>query len=88
MNTKRYQIYLNSHDVSIVDEISEVSPFSRSQIIREMIAGGASRLANLLSTILPPPNNYSELDKLDGIFTVPGKKKVNLSENVDDIYYK
>lgn len=88
MNMKRYQLYLNPKGVAFIDDISEITSYKRSRILREAVDAMAGRLSNLLAAFMPPPDDYSELDKLNGIFTVKGKKKVNLSTNIDEIYYK
>lgn len=85
---RRYQVYLNPHSVSILDELSKVSAFSRSQIIREAVEGAASRVGNLLALFKAPNSrDYSWLEKMTGSLKVKGRKKVNISERVDQLYY-
>lgn len=69
---KRYQVYLDPHNVGILDEVAEISDFTRSQLIREAVEGAAARVGNLLA-FLKPPKSGSE---------------VNLSETVDEIYHR
>ena len=86
---KRYQVYLDPQNVRVLDEISELSDFSRSTLIQELVDAAANRAGNLLATLTPPKLKvYSELDKIVGSIEIKKKKVVNLSENVDEIYYK
>lgn len=89
MKLKRYQVYLDPHSINTLDEVSEIVPLTRSRLLREAISAAASRVGNLLAIYKPPKkNDYSWLDGLIGSITIKGKKTVNLSENVDEIYYK
>ncbi|MBI4067244.1 hypothetical protein HY407_02580 [Candidatus Gottesmanbacteria bacterium] len=86
---KRYQVYLNSQSVNILDEATEISQFTRAQLIREAIDGAASRLGNILAGLKPPKaRDYDWLNKLVGSIKIRGKKKTNISQNVDEIYYR
>lgn len=87
---KRYQVYLNPHSVNILDEASTLSnEFPRSRLIREAIEAAGDRVGNLIAALIKPKvNNYSELDKMTDVIILKGKKSVNISENVDDIYYQ
>ena len=87
---KRYQVYLDPHSVGILDDVASMSrEFPRSRLIREAIEAAGDRVVNLVAAIAKPKvNNYSELDKMVGSITIKGKKKVHLSENVDEIYYR
>ena len=86
---KRYQVYLNAQSVSILDEVTEISPISRSKLIQAAIDGAASRIGNLLAAVKPPKaQDYSIWDKMAGSIKIPGKKNVNFSERKDDLYYR
>lgn len=86
---KRYQVYLDPHSVGILDEGAETLPLNRSQIIREAIAGAATRVGNLLAILKPtPPSDYSVWDEMIGAFEIKGQKVSYSSENVDEIYYR
>lgn len=86
---KRYQVYLNPHSVGILDEVAELIPLNRSQMIREAIEVITSRLGNWLASIKAlETDDYSVWDEMIGSVKVKGKKIVNLSENVDEIYYR
>lgn len=84
---KRYQLYLNPHSVGVLDEASELSIFSRSEIIRQAIDAVSARFGNLLAAFIPPRSrDYSVWDEVIGSIDVKGEKTVRLSENVDEIY--
>lgn len=86
---RRYQVYLDPRAINIFDEASEITNISRSKLIREAIDASATRLGNLLAVVIEPKqNSYSALDKLVGAVKVRGKKTVNLSENIDEVYFK
>lgn len=87
---RRYQVYLNPHSVNILDEVTEISEFSRSQLIRELVDAVATRFASLLAVVKSPKKiDYSWWDDMEGAITIGDKKKtVNISENVDEIYYR
>ena len=86
---KRYQLYLNPASVHILDEVTQVIPLTRSELIRAAIDGAASRVGNLLAAIKPPTSrDYSWIDALTGTLVVKGRKKVKISEDIDEIYYR
>lgn len=87
---KRYQLYLDPHSIDIFDDAATLSPeFPRSRLLREAIEAAGDRVVNLVASLIQPKeNNYSELDKMVGAITIKGKKKVRLSENIDEIYYR
>ena len=85
---RRYQVYLDPHSVNILDEAAEMSPFSRSQLIREAIDAVSARFSNLLAAFKPPKfRDYKWLDRMVGSIKIKGKKTVRISENIDEIYY-
>lgn len=90
MTKKRYQVYLNTHAVRVFDEMAEVLGRTRSDLIREMMDAAAHRAGNLLAVFKPPEKiDYSWWDKMEGSVTVgDSNKTVNVSENVDEIYYR
>ncbi|NCN58738.1 hypothetical protein GW940_02350 [Candidatus Microgenomates bacterium] len=60
-----------------------------SKIIQKTVDTVTSRLGNLLASIIThTPSHYSEIDKLVGAVRVKSKKKVTLSTDIDDIYYR
>lgn len=86
---KRYQVYLNPQTVGVFDEIALVGPFTRSKIIREALDGAAGRIGNIMAAFVAlKPESYSELDKMTDSIDLKTDKKVNISQNVDEIYYR
>ena len=85
----RYQVYLNPQSVATIDEVAKISSLTRSRVIQEAVDAVANRFGNLLATIVPSKSSrYEWLDELVGSARVKGKKKVSLSTEVDDIYYR
>lgn len=84
---ERFQIYLQQNSVNTLDEVAKLIGVSRSLLIREAIDGAVDRIGNILATIVPiEKSKYQNLNSLIG--STKTKNKTNLSENVDDIYYK
>ena len=66
-----------------------MSNFTRSKIIQEVVNAVAGRFGNLLATLIQPKTpRYEWLDSLVGTINIKGKKKVTLSTDIDDIYYR
>ena len=85
---RRYQLYLDPKSINVLDEVAEVTPLRRSELIRAAIDGAALQVGNLLAVIKPPKvGDFSWLDSMIGSIIV-GKKKVKISENIDEIYYR
>ncbi len=85
---KRYQLYLNPHAISIIDEIGEFTDISRSSLIRIVVDSVAKNLAKILAARKTSSKNYKYLDSLVGTIEIKGKKQVNFSERADSLYYK
>lgn len=83
---KRYQVYLNSHSVSILDEFEKFSNISRSKVIRQVIDRVAEQLAAVVSEKRLKKKEYI-LDSLEGFVDLKTDKKTNFSQNVDEIYF-
>lgn len=83
---KRYQVYLNPHSVSIIDEIEKNTEISRSKIIRDGIDRYANSLAKVFKTSKIPPTKKTVLDSLAGSISIKGKKRTNFASRVDEIY--
>lgn len=82
---KRYQVYLNPHSVSILDDVKKISNISRSRLIRETI----DRVAEQVVAIFAPEKKTQKtryLDKLCGFIDIKTKEKTHFAENVDEIY--
>ena len=83
---QRYQIYLDPHDVSIVDEIEGLTNVYRSRQIRDLVAIYATEMGKLLASQKTKNHNYANLDKLVGFITGNSKKKTSYARNHDNIY--
>ena len=49
MYMKRYQVYLNSHSVSILDDFEGISNISRSKLIRRVVDNVAEELIKIFA---------------------------------------
>ena len=85
---KRYQVYLNPHSVSILDEIEQIIGVSRSKLIRETTDRLARTLTNIISAIKMQHRNKSNLDNLIGIIDLKTKKPTNYALEDDEFYLK
>lgn len=85
---KRYQVYLDPHSVSILDEIEGLSNISRSKLIRGAIDRFAEQLVKVFSYRPDKPPKMIYLDKLVGAIKLKTKKPTNFANSVDDIYYQ
>lgn len=81
----RYQIYLDSGDVNVLDELAKLTSFSRSQIIRDVIARMAKVYEKLLEARNRRAMKENPLLKMAG-FAKGGNP--GLSRRVDEIYLK
>ncbi|TSC85259.1 MAG: hypothetical protein G01um101416_997 [Microgenomates group bacterium Gr01-1014_16] len=85
---KRYQVYLDSRSVGVLDEVSELLPITRSWVIREAVDQVAGRMGSMLAKVKPVnSSDYLWLDKMVGSLDSKKKFKLSASERVDDIYY-
>ncbi len=82
---KRYQVYLNPHSVSVLDDFEKYANISRSKLIREAI----DRLAQNLSRVFVAKNQVPQekliLDSLVG-FIKDGQKQTNYALKDDKVY--
>ena len=81
---KRYQVYLNSKSVSVLDDFEKETNISRSAIIRMAINTLAQNLIKLSPSTL---NKKGDLDEIIGIIKTKSKLTTDSSERVDNIYY-
>lgn len=82
---KRYQVYLNPHSVSILDEFAKHTQIPKSKVIRLAIDQLAENLARVFASSKTPPEDTYLLDSLVGSIKIKGKK-TNLAQNIDEIY--
>ena len=86
---KRYQVYLNPQSINILDQAGDIVPLGRSRLLREAADAAANRVGNLLGMFKPAKSSdYKWLDAMIGAVRIKGKKTVNISENVDELYYR
>lgn len=82
---KRYQVYLNPHSISILDDFEKYTNISRSKLIREAI----DRLAQNLTRVFVAKNELPQrkliLDSLVG-FINNGQKQTNYALKDDKTY--
>lgn len=83
---RRYQLYLNQHSVSVVDDFGKEIDISRSQLIRMAIEQVAYNLRKVFVATKTPPKNKYILDSLVGAIKIKGSKKTNFAQNIDEIY--
>lgn len=83
---KRYQVYLNPHSVSILDDFEKSSNISRSKVIRQVIDRVAEQLAAVVSEKKVQKKEYI-LDSLAGFVDLKTDRKTNFAQNVDEIYF-
>ena len=83
---KRYQLYLNPHSVSILDDFGKHTDLSRSNLIRLAIESVAHNLIKVFTATKTPPKDRYILDSLVGAIKLKGSKKTNLAQDIDEIY--
>ena len=84
---KRYQLYLNPHSVSVLDETAKTIEMSMTRLIQRI----ADRLAEEISDIVvvkktSREKQYAVLDKYAGFIDIGSEGKQNYSQTVDEIY--
>lgn len=72
---KRYQVYLNPHSVSIIDDLGKNIDISRSKLIQMVVDSVAQNLAKVLSATKTPPKDNYILDSLVGTIKLPANIK-------------
>lgn len=82
---KRYQLYLNPHSVSVLDDFEEISSISRSKLIRETIDRVAEQFVAIFAWE-KKTQKTKYFDKLCGFIDLKTKEKTHFAENVDEIY--
>ena len=85
---KRYQVYLNPHSVSILDELEGVSDLSRSKVIRALVDRFTNEIAKVLAKRQEPFPKLTHLDKLVGIIDLKSKKPTNYALDDDEMYLR
>lgn len=80
---KRYQVYLNSNSVSVLDEFEKYTSVSRSKLIREAIDRLAQNLAKSFADKNIEPQDKFILDSLIGQINVKGQKQTDYASKDD-----
>lgn len=83
---KRYQLYLNPHSVSILDDFEKISHLSRSKVIRELLDRYVDQLVKVFSNREDQPVKYTHFDKLVGAIRLKTKRPTNFALDEDEIY--
>lgn len=86
MYMKRYQVYLDPHSVSILDDFENYASISRSQLIREAIDRLAQNLSRVFVIKNELPQSTLVLDSLVGFISDNGKNQTNYAEKDDKAY--
>lgn len=82
---KRYQVYLNPHSISILDDFEKYTNISRSKLIREAIDRLAQNLTRVFVVKKELPQEKLVLDTLVGFINV-GHKQTNYALKDDKTY--
>lgn len=83
---KRYQVYLNQHSVSILDDFGEHTDISRSKLIQGVIDRFADQVAKVFSKKEDNAGQYTHFDKLVGVIHLKTKQPTNFALDDDEIY--
>ena len=83
---KRYQVYLDPHSVSILDDFEKYANISRSKLIREAIDRLAQNLSRVFVEKDEAPKETITLDSLVGFINVKGQKQTNYALRDDSVY--
>lgn len=81
---KRYQVYLNSKSVDIIDDFEKETKIPRSAVIRMAINSLAQNLIKISPSF---SERKGDLDEIIGIINTKNKRTTNSSEKIDDIYH-
>lgn len=83
---KRYQVYLDPHSVSILDDFEKYTDISRSKLIREAIDRLAQNLARVFVAKDEAPKQKLILDSLVGFINLKGRKQTDYALKDDGAY--
>ena len=81
----RYQIYLDSGSVAVIDETQEFTGVSRSKIIRDLVDRYAQNMLKIFATTHTPKLKTSSLESLIGLIDT-NQKVTNYSMDGDSKY--
>ncbi len=83
---KRYQVYLNSSSVSVLDEFEKYTSISRSKLIREAIDRLAQNLSKTFADKNIEPQDKLILDSLIGLISSKSLRQTNHALKDDRAY--
>ncbi len=83
---KRYQVYLDPHSVSVLDDFEKYSNISRSKLIREAIDRLAQNLSSVFVEKGEAPQNKLIFDSLIGFINTKSQKQTNYAVRDDSTY--
>lgn len=83
---KRYQVYLDPHSVSVLDDFEKYANISRSKLIREAIDRLAQNLSRVFAAKNIAPHGKLILDSLVGSINLKSKKQTNYALREDSVY--
>lgn len=85
---KRYQLYLNPHSISVLDELERILGISRSKQLRLVIDRIAGELISILRAKEASQNKKKFLlDELAGFVDLKTNRETNFTEDIDDVVY-
>lgn len=82
---QRYQIYLESESVAVLDELARITRLSRSKIIRDVINQMARQYEKILESHRKKSLKNNPLLKMAGYAKGPNR---DIAHHVNDIYLK
>jgi len=83
---KRYQVYLDPHSVSVLDDFEKYADISRSKLIREAIDRLAQNLSRIFAAKNIQPQEKLILDSLVGFIKLKNEKQTNYASQDDNKY--
>ncbi len=85
---KRYQLYLDPHSVSVLDEFGKQIEVSRSKLIQMAIDYVAHNLKKVFVATKTPTERKYIFDSLVGAIKLKGEKKTSFARDIDEIYLR
>lgn len=83
---KRYQVYLDPHSVSVLDDFEKYANIRRSKLIREAIDRLAQNLSRVFVEKNIQPQEKLVLDSLVGFISLKSERQTNYSSQDDNKY--
>lgn len=83
---KHYQISINQQTAATLDELEAILKMPKEKIIQKGLSKLKEHFSHTFIWTKPQKKKKYLLDELVGSIDIKGKKTVNFSEHVDDIY--